>query len=138
MFVAPELGEIGDVDTDIVTLRFTNGTIGVIENSRKSVFGYDQRLEVFCTEGNAIAANQAVNTVVQGDARGFHSAVAPRFFMQRYPETYVDELRIFVDCVLNDGQPPVTGEDGRQSVIMGHAAWKSYRENRPVRLDEIC
>ncbi len=137
VLVTPEIGEIGDIDTDVVTLRFVSGAVGVIDNSRTSVYGYDQRLEVFGSAGVAMAGNESIDTVVQGDGRGFHASLIPRFFMQRYPETYVNEVAEFVNCVLYDRKVPVTGRDGRQSVVMGHAAWKSYRENRPVRLDEI-
>jgi myo-inositol 2-dehydrogenase/D-chiro-inositol 1-dehydrogenase len=94
-------------------------------------------LEVFCSAGVAQAENHAVDSVVVGDASGMHAALPPRFFMQRYPDTYVNEVREFIACVREDREPPVTGRDGRLSVVMGHAAWKSYRENRPVRLDEI-
>lgn len=137
VLVAPWLAEADDVDTDIVTLRFANGALGVIDNSRQAVYGYDQRLEVFCSAGIAMADNQAVDTVVRGDTFGMHAALPPRFFMQRYPETYVNEVREFIDCVLHDRPPSVTGQDGKLAVLMGYAAERSRRENRPVRLSEI-
>jgi myo-inositol 2-dehydrogenase/D-chiro-inositol 1-dehydrogenase len=137
VLVAPWLADAGDVDTDVVTLRFANGALGVIDNSRQAVYGYDQRLEVFCSAGTAHAENEAVDTVVVGDRSGYHAALPPRFFMQRYPETYVNEVREFIACVVNDKEPPVTGRDGRLSVVLGYAALKSYRENRPVRVSEI-
>ncbi len=137
VLVAPWLAEAGDVDTDIVTLRFVNGALGVIDNSRQAVYGYDQRLEVFCSNGTARAENEAVDTVIVGDRAGMHAALPPRFFMQRYPDTYVNEVREFIACIREDREPPVTGRDGRLSVVMGYAAWKSYRENRPVKLSEI-
>jgi len=137
VLVAPWLAEADDVDTDIVTLRFADGTLGVIDNSRQAVYGYDQRLEVFCSAGIARADNQAVDTVVCGDTSGMHGALPPRFFMQRYPDTYVNEVRGFIDCVSNDTLPQVTGRDGRLSVVLGYAAEKSRHENRPVRLSEI-
>ncbi len=138
VLVAPELTEIGDVDTDVITLRFANGTLGVIDNSRQAPYGYDQRLEVFCSEGAARAENQATDTVLWSDKNGVASAKPPRFFMDRYTDCYVTELREFVDCVVNDKTPPVTGNDGRLAVVIGHAAIKSWRENRPVRLTEIA
>lgn len=137
VLVAPWLAEAGDVDTDVVTLRFANGALGVIDNSRQAVYGYDQRLEVFCSAGTARVENEAVDTVIISDQAGTHAALPPRFFMQRYPETYVNEVREFIDCVIHDKEPPVTGRDGRLSVVLGYAALKSYRENRPVRVDEI-
>ena len=137
VLVAPELAEANDVDTNIVTLRFSNGAIGAIDNSRQAVYGYDQRLEVFCSAGVAMAGNEAENTAVRGDENGFTSARVPYFFMQRYAECYVEEVREFIECVRDDNPPAITGEDGRAAVVLGYAAWKSLRENRPVRLNEI-
>jgi myo-inositol 2-dehydrogenase/D-chiro-inositol 1-dehydrogenase len=138
VLVAAELAKVDDIDTDVVTLRFANGALGVIDNSRQAVYGYDQRLEVFGSAGAARAENQATDTVLQSDNAGVHSAKPPRFFMDRYTECYVTEFREFIDCVLNDKTPPVTGEDGRLAVVIGYAAIKSWKENRPVRLSEIA
>jgi myo-inositol 2-dehydrogenase/D-chiro-inositol 1-dehydrogenase len=138
VLVAPQLTEAGDVDTDVVTLRFANGAIGVIDNSRQAVYGYDQRLEVFCASGMVMAGNEAENTVVKGAQDGYHSARPPYFFMQRYAPCYVDEVREFLECVRDDKPTPTTGQDGRMAVVMGYAAWQSYRENRPVKLSEIA
>ncbi|TFH34489.1 MAG: inositol 2-dehydrogenase [Anaerolineales bacterium] len=137
VLVAPQLSELGDVDTNIVTLRFKNGAVGAIDNSRQAVYGYDQRLEVFCSNGVAMAGNEAEHTVQQGDKNGFSSARPPYFFMQRYAACYVDEVRQFLECVRDDKTPSVTGTDGRMAVVLGHAAQKSLRENRPVRLSEF-
>jgi len=138
VLVAPQLTEAGDVDTNIVTLKFTNGAMGVIDNSRQAVYGYDQRLEVFCSNGVAMAGNEADDTVVRGMQDGFHSARPPYFFMQRYADCYVNEVREFLECIRDDRPTPTTGQDGRMAVVMGHAAWKSYRENRPVKLSEVA
>jgi len=134
VLVAPQLKEANDVDTNIVTLRFANGAMGVIDNSRQAVYGYDQRLEVFCSAGVAMAGNEAENTVVKGNESGYNSARPPYFFMQRYAECYVAEVREFLQCVRDDMSPSITGQDGRMAVVLGHAAWKSLRENRPVRV----
>ena len=133
----PELNEFGDIDTDIVTLKFANGAIGTIDNSRKAVYGYDQRLEVFCSNGTAMADNEAESTVVKGNPDGFLSAKPPYFFMQRYAPCYVEEVRQFIECVRDDKPTPTTGADGRAAVVLGYAAWKSLRENRPVKVSEI-
>jgi len=137
VLVAPELTKLGDVDTDIVTLKFVNGAVGAIDNSRQAVYGYDQRLEVFCSNGMASAGNEAENTAVIADPSGFLSARPPHFFMQRYAPCYVEEVRQFVVCVRDDTPTPTTGEDGKQAVVLGYAAWKSLHENRPVKLSEI-
>jgi len=137
VLVAPWLADAGDIDTDIVTLRFANGALGVIDNSRQAVYGYDQRLEVFCSNGIAMVENETEQSAVTGLKDGFHSARLPYFFMQRYAQCYVDEVCEFIACVRDDKPTPTTGFDGRQAVVLGHAAWKSYHENRPVRVSEI-
>lgn len=137
VLIEPELKEFGDIDTNVVTLKFANGAVGAIDNSRKAVYGYDQRLEVFCSNGTAMANNEAENTAVKGNPDGFHSAKPPHFFMQRYAPCYVDEVRQFIECVRDDKPTPTTGKDGRAAVVLGHAAWKSLRENWPVKVSEI-
>lgn len=137
VMIEPALKELGDIDTSVVMLKFANGALGAIDNSRKAVYGYDQRLEVFCANGVAMAGNEAETTLLTGDGDGFHSARPPHFFIQRYAPCYVEEVRQFVECVRDDKPTPITGEDGRAAVVLGHAAWKSLRENRPVRVSEI-
>ena len=137
VLIEPKLKEFGDIDTDVVTLKFVNGAVGAIDNSRKAVYGYDQRLEVFCSNGTALANNEAETVAVKGNTDGFLSAKPPYFFMQRYAPCYVEELRQFVECVRDDKPTPTTGADGRAAVVLGYAAWKSLRENRPVKVSEI-
>lgn len=137
VLIEPKLNEFGDVDTDVVIIKFANGAVGAIDNSRNAVYGYDQRLEVFCSNGTAMANNEAEDTAVKGSLDGFHSARPPYFFMQRYAPCYVDEIRQFVECVRDDKPTPTTGADGRAAVVLGYAAWKSLRENRPVKVSEI-
>lgn len=137
VMIDEELNSFGDIDTDIVTLKFKNGAIGAIDNSRQAVYGYDQRLEVFCLNGMAKADNQMENTVTTGNVDGFKASRLPFFFMQRYAPCYVDEVREFVECVREDLPTPTTGDDGRKAVVLGYAAWKSFHENRPVKISEI-
>lgn len=137
VMVDPVIGQAGDIDTAVVTLRYSNGAIGTIDNSRQAVYGYDQRLEVFGSKGNIIVTNNKPHNAVISDTEGVHSALPLYFFLERYTEAYVAEMRAFIEAVQQDKTPPVTGIDGRIPVVMGLAAWKSYRENRPVRLSEI-
>lgn len=137
VLVDPEIGKAGDVDTAVITLRFANGALGMIDNSRKAVYGYDQRAEVFGSGGVAIANNKTPDTVVQSDAVGVHSAKPLHFFIERYADAYVAEMQEFVRCVIEDKTPSVTGMDGRAPVVIGYAALKSAKENRPVKLSEV-
>lgn len=138
VMVDPAIGEAGDIDTAVITLRFANGVIGVIDNSRKAVYGYDQRAEVFGSAGVVSADNNYPNTVVIGDAERVHRDLPLNFFMERYTESYIAEMREFIACVIEDRVPPVTGVDARIPVVIGTAARMSYEQNRPVKLSEVA
>jgi myo-inositol 2-dehydrogenase/D-chiro-inositol 1-dehydrogenase len=137
VLINDELKEFGDIDTGLILLKFTNGAMGTIDNSRKAVYGYDQRLEVFCSNGTAMMENEKETTAVLGNMNGFTSAKPPYFFMQRYAPCYVEEVHQFVECVRDNKKTPTTGADGRVAVVLGYAAIKSLRENRPVKVSEI-
>jgi myo-inositol 2-dehydrogenase/D-chiro-inositol 1-dehydrogenase len=135
--VDPLIGEAGDIDTAVITLKFINGAIGTIDNSRKAVYGYDQRVEVFGSKGVVAVSNNTPDTHVFGDTEGFHAAKPLYFFLERYAESFISELREFVESVRSDTTPPVTGTDGRAPVVIAMAATRSYREGRPVKISEI-
>jgi myo-inositol 2-dehydrogenase / D-chiro-inositol 1-dehydrogenase len=137
VLVDPQIGKAGDVDTAVVTLHFVNGALGVIDNSRQAVYGYDQRVEVFGSKGCVTADNNYPNTVRTSDAQHVCRDLPLHFFVDRYVESYVAELQAFVTCILDDTVPPVTGIDGRIPVVMGYAAGRSLAEGRPVFLREI-
>src|SRR5690606_3207668 len=127
-------GEAGDVDTAVVMLRFANGVIGTIDNSRQAVYGYDQRIEVFGSEGMAAAGNRTPDSHVYSNADGVHSALPLYFFLERYFDSFVAEMKAFVAAVMHDRPTPVTGLDGRAPVAIGLAAQQSLLENRPIHL----
>ena len=135
--VDPQIGEAGDIDTVIITLRFQNGVLATIDNSREAVYGYDQRVEVFGSKGMVTVGNPKTDTVTFSGSQGSRSAPLPDFFVQRYKDAYLTELQAFVRCIQEETQPLVTGTDGRVPIVMGYAALKSLHENRPVLLSEI-
>ena len=135
--VDPQIGEAGDIDTAVITLRFQNGVIATIDNSREAVYGYDQRVEVFGSKGMVTAANPLTDTVTFSGSEGTRAASPPYFFVERYKAAFLAELQAFFACIQEDTLPPVTGADGRAPVVMGFAALKSLRENRPILLSEI-
>jgi myo-inositol 2-dehydrogenase/D-chiro-inositol 1-dehydrogenase len=137
VMVDPEIGKAGDIDTAVIILRFANGVIGAIDNSRKAVYGYDQRVEVFGSEGMVAVSNNTPDTAVHSNAEGVHSSLPLFFFVERYTDSYIAEMQAFIECIQQDTTPPVTGMDGRIPVVMGYAARKSYEENRPVKLSEV-
>lgn len=121
-----------------MTLRFENGAIGVIDNSRRAVYGYDQRVEVFGSEGAAVNANDVPNTAAFYGADGTVTGACYKVMWDRYTEAFVSEMRAFAEAVARDLETPVTGEDGLYPVLMAAAAAKSLREHRPVRIAEVC
>lgn len=137
VMVDPAIGEAGDIDTAVIILHYANGAIGTIDNSRKAVYGYDQRVEVFGSEGAVVVSNTTPHTAVHFNAQNVQSAKPLYFFLERYMDAYLAEMKVFIDCILQDTPPPVTGIDGRIPVVMGQAAWLSYREKRPVKLNEV-
>lgn len=135
--VDPAIGEAGDIDTAKVMLKFENGVIGTIENSRKAVYGYDQRVEVFGSGGAASTGNWYANQVTISNATSVHRDLPMNFFMDRYIDSYANEMIAFVDAIMNDKPVPVVGNDGRVPVVMAKAGMLSVKENRPVKLSEI-
>ncbi len=133
----PAIGAAGDVDTAVVMLKFTNGVIGTISNSRHAAYGYDQRVELLGSAGAISTANNYPNTAIISDDRSVRRDLPLRFFVERYTESFVSEMAALVDAVLNDTPVPVTGLDGRVPVVMALAAHKSFAEHRPVFLSEI-
>jgi len=137
VLVDPAIGAAGDVDTALITLRFASRALGTIDNCRRAVYGYDQRVEVLGSEGMLANGNHLGALVVRHDAQGSHEPPLLNFFMQRYTEAFAAEIRAFVDAIARDEEPPVGGEDGRRSVVLGYAALLSFKEHRPVRVSEI-
>ncbi len=134
VLVDPQIGAAGDIDTAVVVLRFNNGAIGTIDNSRAAVYGYDQRVEVLGSGGMVATSNNFESNAVISDAKSVRRDLPLNFFLERYTDSYIAEMAAFVDCILDDTAPPVTGEDGRAALVLGLAAARSASENRPVRL----
>ncbi len=138
VLVDPAIGKAGDVDTAIVTLRFANGALGVIDNSRKAIYGYDQRVEVFGSRGAASAENDAPSTVKLSNESGVIGDKPLFFFLERYKDAFIAEMRAFLDAVASGKPTTVTGEDGLQDLLVALAAKKSLAEGRPVKISEIA
>jgi myo-inositol 2-dehydrogenase/D-chiro-inositol 1-dehydrogenase len=138
VMVDPEIGGAGDLDTAVLLLRFRNGVIGTIDNCRQAAYGYDQRLEVLGSQGKIATENRYPNQAVVSTGDAVRQDLPLRFFMERYKESFENELQSFVKAVCENRPTEVTGMDGRIPVVMALAARKSYDERRPVRLNEIA
>jgi myo-inositol 2-dehydrogenase/D-chiro-inositol 1-dehydrogenase len=137
VLVDPALNALNDVDTAVVTLRFDNGALGTIDNSRKAVYGYDQRIEVFGSKGMLSAMNETADQVHLLNEKAESTSKPLNFFTERYRHAYTEEVRAFINAILDDTEPPVTGVDGLMPLKIGLAAKRSCAENRPVKLAEI-
>jgi myo-inositol 2-dehydrogenase/D-chiro-inositol 1-dehydrogenase len=137
VLVDKQVGEVGDVDTALTTLIFEDDTYAVIDNSRKAIYGYDQRLEVFGNKGMIQVDNNQHNRNVISDADGIHHSLPLDFFMDRYAASYLNEIQFFIDALSKDEPIPVGGNDGLKATIIAVAAKKSVLEGRPVAISEI-
>lgn len=137
VLVDPAIGEQGDVDTAIITMKMTNGALAVIDNSRRAAYGYDQRAELFGSKGMVATANDTISSAVVSDANGVTGEKPLFFFLERYMESFSEEMRQFVDACENGGEVPVGIHAGLQAVKIGLAAKKSVEEHRPVKLSEL-
>ena len=137
VLVDPAIGEAGDVDTAIITLKMENGAIAVIDNSRRAAYGYDQRAEVFGSKGMVATANDTLSTAVLSNADGVTGEKPLYFFLERYMQSFATEVKGFISAIENDTDTLVGVEDGLKPVLMGIAAKKSVLEHRPVKLSEI-
>lgn len=135
--VDPAIGEAGDLDTVSVMLTHANGVVTQIDNCRQAAYGYDQRVEAFGSAGIAASENHLDHSMVFRGERGGATANVQHFFLDRYVPSYLTQWSEFL-AAIGDGQPtPVNGDDGRAPLVMGLAAWRSVREQRPVQLSEF-
>ena len=132
--VDPAIGEAGDIDTAIVTLKYENGAWGTIDNSRKAVYGYDQRIEIFGSEGCVMVGNPKLTEVIVNSAKDTISDKPLYFFIERYQEAYLAEMEEFINCIREDKEPSVGGFDGKISVQMGYAAKESLTKGSFVKI----
>jgi myo-inositol 2-dehydrogenase/D-chiro-inositol 1-dehydrogenase len=127
--VSEEIGKAGDVDTATVMLATRSGALCTISNSRRAVYGYDQRIEVHGARGMLRAENPLESTVSLATDAGVARAKLPYFFLERYAEAYRRELRWFVEGVAA-GARFSGAEDGRRALVLAEAALRSLGSGR--------
>ncbi|HEX7022751.1 MAG TPA: inositol 2-dehydrogenase [Trueperaceae bacterium] len=132
----PYLADVGDIDTSILTLEFASGALGVIQNSRRTVYGYDLRLEVHCEKGKLLTEDERATklwTYDRGGVRGDYY----HYFLDRFKDAYRAEVQAFTDAVCA-GRPPGPGpRDAVESLRVALAATRSLHEARPVPVSEV-
>lgn len=135
--IEPKMKEADDIDTAVITLKFENGAMGVIDNSRVAAYGYDQRAEVFGNKGSLVIENNTKSTAVLWNKDGVIAEKPLYFFLERYMQSFADEIKQFIEAIINNTPTPVIAEDGLKLVLVAVAAKKSLLEGRPVKISEI-
>ncbi|HUU03756.1 MAG TPA: inositol 2-dehydrogenase [Myxococcota bacterium] len=133
--VSPDIGRAGDVDTAVVILKTAGGVICQIDNSRRAVYGYDQRIEALGEKGMLQAGNPSPTTLARYTQAAVTTDKPPYFFLERYAEAYRAELDNFLDVVAGKAEPAVDGQDGRAALMLADAAARSLAENRTIQLE---
>lgn len=134
VLIEPGLRAMDDVDTVVLSLKYGSGAIGTIDNSRRAVYGYDVRLEVLGSEGAVAIGNTTATSVCVSGPAGVTSEGPLYWFVQRFEQAYLEEMRHFVDCLQHDRAPSVTGQDGRMPILMAEAAQASLQSGKPVAI----
>ncbi len=135
--VEPEFAKYGDVDTAMVIIKFKSGAICNIDNSRRAVYGYDQRVEVLGAKGRLSTFNLLEDNTLFAGPEGFQEPRALNFFMERYIPAFQAEGIHFVDCILKGATPSCSGRDGRAAVVMAKAAALSAKTRSFVNVSDI-
>ena len=137
--VDPQIGKLGDIDTACVTMVTESGKQAVILNSRRAVYGYDQRIEGFGSAGMVISENPRATSVERYSSTSFG---APdrifTFFMDRYGDSYRTEIETFLSGVAAGTPAPVNATDGLKAVYLAEAAGASLRLGKPIELKGNC
>jgi myo-inositol 2-dehydrogenase/D-chiro-inositol 1-dehydrogenase len=137
ILVEPGMEEHGDVDTSVLTLEFASGALGIIQNSRRTVYGHDVRVEVHAAAGKVVSEEERdtqVWTYTSEGIQGDYTSV----FLERFRQAYIRELQSFVDAVLEERKPSPGPSDAIESLRVAIAATRSLHEERPVRLAEVA
>jgi myo-inositol 2-dehydrogenase/D-chiro-inositol 1-dehydrogenase len=132
--VDPEIGRLGDVDTARTLLRTPSGRLCVISNTRRSGYGYDQRIEACGSSGMVTAGNVQADTVLALTGHGVEGAPIQPDFPRRYGEAYRLQLDHFAQVLRGQAVPQVGYADGIAALALAEACQHSVRSGAPVFL----
>jgi len=132
----PNAKKAQDFDTAMFVLKSKAGVMIHINNSRRAVYGYDQRVEAFGSKGMIISNNQTQSSVERySDASSSSKEPVLHFFIERYVQAYRDQFNHFVECIINNKKPSVTFKDGRNALIIANAAYESNRQKKVIEIN---
>ena len=125
--------QVKDFDTAMFILKSKKGVLIHINNSRRAVYGYDQRVEVFGSKGMVISNNQTPTSLEKYTSKSTNEKEPIHFFfIERYEQAYRDQFNEFVKCVENKTKPLVGFEDGRNALIIANAAYESFESGKVI------
>jgi scyllo-inositol 2-dehydrogenase (NAD+) len=132
----PELGEVGDIDNAVVTLKFRNGRLGVIDLTRNGIYGYDIATELLGTKGTVrIGYQRETPLLVMTEGAVTHDTVPG--FVERFKDAYTLQLENFADNVLDGREAPITAADGVEALRIAVAATKACHTGQPVTVGHV-
>ncbi|KHT51471.1 hypothetical protein RJ43_12450 [Alteromonas macleodii] len=129
-----EIGFSGDIDSAAVTLKTASGKLCQIHNSRRSAYGYDQRIEAFGSEGMIQVANKTENSLICTNNTGATSAKPQYFFLERYEEAYKLELYQFIEVLRGQSLPRANAIDGLKALKLAEAALLSLQKQQSIEV----
>lgn len=132
--IDPEIGKLGDIDTAKTVLRTPSGKLCVISNSRRSGYGYDQRIEAFGSGGALRAGNVTESTVEAWTEGGAQADQFQNFFLDRYAAAYKFEMAHFADMIARNATAEIGYRDGVAALVLATAAQASMQAGAPVQL----
>jgi len=129
--IRPEVAKYGDVVASVVNLRYRQGAIGNIESYAQAVYGYDVRTEIVGSKGSILVGSLDRTPAVFLTSRGGEQMLADHF-LARFAEAYLAEVKDFVQSILQDREPRVSGDDGLRALAIAVAAEESHKQSAPV------
>ncbi len=129
--VRPEVARYGDVVASVVNLKYGKGAIGNIESYAQAVYGYDVRTEIVGSKGSIFIGSLDQIPAVFLTAKGGEQMLTEHF-LSRFADAYLAEVKDFVQSILHDREPRVSGDDGLRALAIAVAAEESHKWSVPV------
>lgn len=134
--ISKDIKKVKDYDTAMCILKSKKGVLVHINNSRRAIYGYDQRLEVFGSKGMLISDNVTKDSVLSfNKKKSFEKNAIHYFFIERYEQAYKLQLDDFINCIHKNKLPRVTFEDGKKALIIADCATESARNNKLIKIN---
>lgn len=133
--IRPEVTQFGDVVASVVNLKFGKGAIGNIESYAQAAYGYDVRTEIVGSKGSILVGSMIRHAATFLTTEGSTQMIGDHF-LTAFSDAYVAEMKDFIECILQDREPRITGEDGLKALEIAVASEDSHRHGKPVKVSK--